>query len=366
ALGQRIDTVQASVTQQGNELSAAVQSLSKAQSDGDKALGQRIDTVQASVTQQGNELSAAVQTVASAVASLDGEVEAGWYTKAQISGEGGGFGLSVTLNPDGSVMSSFIVAADVFAIMSRASGESSKRHPFVVKNGSVYMNHALMDTAEIGNVIAKYINVQHLVGSLIEGGSFRGGDIWLGENPNGAFSAYGKRWNAGIDSNGRFYGSDVYFTNGTFQGNVLANSGTMNNVTMRENCQILGKLDVNQVDGDVVKMARGPANLFVAAYRRARVMPCIRPVNATAAVSGQGVIGCTLVCKVNGAVVDEYAATASYPTGGKHYFNLSIQPAIELPANVDASVTFEVVMTSGTQLSEVSFNGNATWLIAIK
>jgi len=150
-------------------------------------------------------------------------------------------------------MSSFIVDADVFAIMSRTSGESSKRHPFVVKNGSVYMNHALMDTAEIGSVIAKYINVQHLVGSIIEGGSFRGGDIWLGENPNGAFGAYGKRWNAGIDSNGRFYGSDVYFTSGTFQGNVLANSGTMNNVTIRENCTILGRLNANQITGDIVR-----------------------------------------------------------------------------------------------------------------
>nr|MBP7547579.1 DUF1983 domain-containing protein [Corallincola sp.] len=232
---------------------AALQESSKALSNADKALAERVDTVQASVTQQGKELSAAVQTVASAVASLDGEVEAGWYTKAQINGQGGGFGLSVTLNPDGSVMSSFIVDADVFAIMSRTSGESSKRHPFVVKNGSVYMNHALMDTAEIGNVIAKYINVQHLKGTLIEGGSFIGGDIWLGENPNGEFSAYGKRWNAGIDSNGRFYGSHVYFTSGTFQGNMLANSGTMNNVTIRENCTILGRLNANQITGDIVR-----------------------------------------------------------------------------------------------------------------
>ncbi len=236
------------------QTNAALQESNKLLSNADRALGEKIDTVQASVTQQGETLSSAVQTVAKAVASLNGEVEAGWYTKAQVNGQGGGFGLSVTLNPDGSVMSSFIVDADVFAIMSRASGESSKRHPFVVKNGSVYMNHAMMDTAEIGNVIAKYINVQHLVGSVIEGGSFRGGDIWLGENPNGAFGAYGKRWNAGIDSNGRFYGSDVYFSSGTFQGNVLANSGTMNNVTIRENCQILGKLNVNQIEGDVTRV----------------------------------------------------------------------------------------------------------------
>lgn len=259
---------------------AALQESSKAFSDADKALGEKIDTVQARVSKQGKELSAAVQTVASAVASLDGEVEAGWYTKAQINGEGGGFGLSVTLNPDGSVLSSFIVDADVFAIMSRASGESSRRHPFVVKNGSVYMNHALMDTAEIGNVIAKYINVQHLIGSLIEGGSFRGGDIWLGENPNGAFSAYGKRWNAGIDSNGQFFGSNVYFEGGTFKGNVQANSGTMNNVVIREDCQVLGTVYANKIIGDVCKVVSTSSNNFevsIAAFDRVRRLVVIAP-----------------------------------------------------------------------------------------
>ncbi|POV93686.1 hypothetical protein C3418_01425 [Aeromonas sp. ASNIH8] len=249
ALGLRVDTVQAQVTQQGQTLSSAVQSEQQARTDADRALGQRVDTVQAQVTQQGQTLSAAVQTVAEAQADTAGKVSAGWYTKAQVNGEGGGFGLSVTLNADGSVLSSFVIDADVFAVLSRAAGVTSKRNPFVVKNGTVYMNHAMMDTAEIGNVIAKYINVQHLKGSLIEGGSFRGGDLWLGENATGQFGAYGKKWNAGIDSMGRIYGSDVYFSNGTFQGNVLANSGTMNNVTIRENCLILGKLRAEQVEG---------------------------------------------------------------------------------------------------------------------
>lgn len=249
AMGQRVDTVQAQVTQQGQTLSSAVQSEQQARTDADRALGQRVDTVQVQVTQQGQTLRAAVQTVAEAQADTAGKVSAGWYTKAQVNGEGGGFGLSVTLNADGSVLSSFVIDADVFAVLSRAAGVTSKRNPFVVKNGTVYMNHAMMDTAEIGNVIAKYINVQHLKGSLIEGGSFRGGDLWLGENATGQFGAYGKKWNAGIDSMGRIYGSDVYFSNGTFQGNVLANSGTMNNVTIRENCLILGKLRAEQVEG---------------------------------------------------------------------------------------------------------------------
>ena len=246
---QQITQLKTEYQEGDRQTNAALQQTSKTLSDADLALGQRVDTVQAQVTQQGQTLSAAVQTVAKAQADTAGQVEAGWYTKAQVNGEGGGFGLSVTLNADGSVLSSFVIDADVFAVLSRAAGVTSKRNPFVVKNGTVYMNHALMDTAEIGNVIAKYINVQHLKGSLIEGGSFRGGDLWLGENATGQFGAYGKKWNAGIDSMGRIYGSDVYFSNGTFQGNVLANSGTMNNVTIRENCLILGKLRAEQVEG---------------------------------------------------------------------------------------------------------------------
>ncbi|MGN5077380.1 phage tail tip fiber protein [Aeromonas veronii] len=138
------------------------------------ALASKTDIISAQL----DEAVAAVQTTAEAVAKVDGEVRAGWYTKAQINGAGGGFGLSVQLAADGSVLSSFIVDADVFAVLSRAAGVTSKRHPFVVKNGTVYMNHALMDTAEIANVIAQYINVKHLVGALIEGSDIRGGTIY--------------------------------------------------------------------------------------------------------------------------------------------------------------------------------------------
>ncbi|EMY8275056.1 host specificity protein J, partial [Escherichia coli] len=36
-------------------------------------------------------------------------------------------------------------------------------------------------------------------------------------------------------------------------GNVNANSGTLNNVTINENCRVLGKLSANQIEGDLVK-----------------------------------------------------------------------------------------------------------------
>ncbi|MGY3928592.1 phage tail tip protein J-related protein [Aeromonas simiae] len=341
---------------------AAIQSEATARANADSALSKRVDTVQATA----DSTSAAVQTVALAQASTAGQVEAGWYTKAQINGVGGGFGLAVTLAADSSILTSFVIDADVFAVLSRAGGITTKRNPFIIKNGTVYMNHAMMDTAEIGNVIAKYIDVQHLVGSLIEGGSFRGGDIWLGENASGAFSAYGKRWNAGIDSSGRFYGSDVYFTSGTFQGNVLANSGTFQNVTIKENCTILADLDVTRVNGDITKMVRASANISIPAYRRKRVLICVKGVQATAAVSGFGTIGIRLVCYLNGVEVDSAQVTGEFTTGVSNApFTAWLQPAIEIPANTTANVTFAVEKVGGDRIANVQFPAMATWLISV-
>lgn len=168
-------------------------------------------------------------------------------------GKYGGIGLTIEKDPDGIWRTKCIVDAEVFAILdpSGATGAGS-RHPFIVKDGVVYMNKLLLDDAEIGSVIAKYINVQHLVGTVIEGGSFRGGDLWIGENPSGQFGAHGKMWNAGITGDGKMYGSDVYFSSGSFTGTVNANAGTFNNVTIAENCNVLGTIYADRIVGDVV------------------------------------------------------------------------------------------------------------------
>ncbi|MGL6585463.1 phage tail tip protein J-related protein [Aeromonas hydrophila] len=146
----------------------------KVQADNLGALARQTDTISAEL----GKTAAMVQTTGEAVTKLDGEVRASWYTKAQVNGAGGGFGLEVKLNPDGTSLSTFLVDADVFAILSRATGDTSKRNPFITKNGNVYMNHVMLDTAEAGAVIAKYINVQHLVGTLIEGADIRGGSVY--------------------------------------------------------------------------------------------------------------------------------------------------------------------------------------------
>ncbi|HCS1414047.1 TPA: host specificity protein, partial [Shigella dysenteriae] len=46
--------------------------------------------------------------------------------------------------------------------------------------------------------------------------------------------------------------------NADISGNVNANSGTLNNVTINKNCRVLGKLSANQIEGDLVKTVGKP------------------------------------------------------------------------------------------------------------
>ncbi|MBV7439068.1 DUF1983 domain-containing protein [Aeromonas sp. sif2416] len=360
ALASSISQLQAKVTDGDKSLSAAIQQTQQAQVAGDKANAEQISKVQASL----NNTTAAVQTVASAVADLEGGVEAGWYTKAQINGDGGGFGLSVKLNADGTVLSSFVVDTDVFAVMSRSVGISSKRQTFVTKNGSVYMNHALMDTAEIGNVIAKYIKVTNLSAVTIENSDFKGGNAGFGRG--GPYSAWGEGWHTIIYNDGTIRTNRLYAAAGTFTGEVNANSGTFNNVVMRENCQILGKLDVNQVLGDITQLIKSLANFSIPAYRRARNLVCLKPVTGYGTVSGQGTIGMAVICYLNGVEKERATRTEYVATGGSRYFSIPIQPAFDIPANTAVNITFGIELIGGSGLSSTGFSGQATWLTGLK
>ncbi|UPT52979.1 tail fiber protein [Hafnia phage yong3] len=192
-----------------------------------EALAKKITQVEAKA--DGN--TSAVQTVASAQAGLDKEVRSSWYTKAQINGVGGGFGLSVVLQPDGSVISQFVVDADIFAILAKGGG---KINPFVVKNGVVYMNKAMMDNAEIGAVIAKYIDVKVLNAATINSSTINGGTISAARiissgNPptfelttDGRLTARSANISGTINATSGEFRGDVYANNGWFKGTVYA------------------------------------------------------------------------------------------------------------------------------------------------
>ncbi|MGL5530126.1 MAG: hypothetical protein ACRDCI_17470, partial [Plesiomonas shigelloides] len=230
ALSKRIDTVQATA---GNN-TAAIQSEATSRADADSALSKRVDTVQATVGQN----TASIQTVATAGTTNDGEtMNAMWSTRASLNDITGGFGLIAEQDPDGKTRVKFIVDADIFAILDRSGG---KRNPFVIKDGIVYMNKLLLDNAEIGEVISKYIKVDVLDGTVINAGSIRGGAASFGLG--GPYDAWGdgRKWHTVIGYNGSISTDSLYATSGVMTGTVNAQAGTFNNVTINENCNVLG------------------------------------------------------------------------------------------------------------------------------
>lgn len=173
-------------------------------------------------------------------------------------------------DPDGVTRIKFLVDADIFAVLGR---NGDKRAPFVIKDGVVYMNKLLLDDAEIGSVISKYIKVDHLVGTTIEGATIKGGVVVVGENPNGPWEGFGTRWNAVINTFGDGFFQNLTGRNCNLTGTVNANAGTFNNVTIAENCNVLGTVYANRIVGDVCKtlsFSDGAGSCYFEPYSRTR------------------------------------------------------------------------------------------------
>ncbi|EMR5423791.1 host specificity protein J [Escherichia coli] len=121
-----------------------------------------------------------------------------------------GLGLSMEDTEDGK-LSQFLVAANRIAFIDPANGNETPM--FVAQGNQIFMN----------DVFLKRLTAP---------------TITSGGNPP-AFS---------LTPDGRLTAK-----NADISGNVNANSGTLNNVTINENCRVLGKLSANQIEGDLVK-----------------------------------------------------------------------------------------------------------------
>lgn len=150
ALGTRIDTVQATVTTNDTTVKGLVQAEQTARADADTALGTRIDTVQATAGQN----TAAIQTVSSAQATTAGKVNTSWTVRMEANSQGQYVAAGIALgigNEGGLLQSQFLVRADRFAIVNGTNTTTTA--PFVVQNGQVFMNEALISKATITNAI---------------------------------------------------------------------------------------------------------------------------------------------------------------------------------------------------------------------
>ncbi|QUN06424.1 DUF1983 domain-containing protein [Shewanella yunxiaonensis] len=107
---------------------------------------------------------AAIEQTAQTVADLDGNLQAMWKVSLGVTQDGkyyaAGFGSSIE-NTDQGLQSSFYVLANRFAILNQETGTSAVTTPFVVENGQVLMNTAMIENLQNKTLI------QNLNGQMI-------------------------------------------------------------------------------------------------------------------------------------------------------------------------------------------------------
>ncbi len=181
-----------------------------------------------------NGVEVTLQELASASATEAEGYEAQWGVKSSIAGLQGGVGF---LN-DG-LTTSFIVDAQTFAV-TNGTGDDSTVLPFVITDGSVHMATAMIDTAVIYTLIAQNITAETVVAAvelsspLINGGTITG--TTLNINDKTTISASGL----------------LVTENAVVHGEINAESGTLDNVTIKDTCEIQGVLSAANIEGDVL------------------------------------------------------------------------------------------------------------------
>ncbi|WP_072174439.1 phage tail tip protein, partial [Escherichia coli] len=158
--------------------------------------------------------SAAIQQIQKVQVDTNNNLNSMWAVKLQQMQDGrlyiAGIGTGIENTPAG-MQSQVLLAADRIAMINPANGNTKPM--FVGQGDQIFMNE----------VFLKYLTAP---------------TITSGGNPP-AFS---------LTPDGRLTAK-----NADISGNVNANSGTLNNVTINENCRVLGKLSANQIEGDLVK-----------------------------------------------------------------------------------------------------------------
>ncbi|NAP61965.1 phage tail tip protein, partial [Escherichia coli] len=158
--------------------------------------------------------SAAIQQIQKVQVDTNNNLNSMWAVKLQQMQDGrlyiAGIGAGIENTPAG-MQSQVLLAADRIAMINPANGNTKPM--FVGQGDQIFMN----------NVFLKYLTAP---------------TITSGGNPP-AFS---------LTPDGRLTAK-----NADISGSVNANAGTLNNVTINENCRVLGKLSANQIEGDLVK-----------------------------------------------------------------------------------------------------------------
>jgi len=147
ALVERITQLKATVD---DEIGASITEIERVIAEEFSAVAQTTQQLQSSVGQN----SAAIQTTQQTVANLNGDLSAMYSVKLQLTQDGkyyaAGMGLGIENTPSG-MQSQVLFQADRFAVINVANGQITT--PFVIQDGQVFMNSAVINQADIVNLI---------------------------------------------------------------------------------------------------------------------------------------------------------------------------------------------------------------------
>ncbi|WP_425888194.1 hypothetical protein [Aeromonas caviae] len=247
-LSGQITTEKNRITTEITDRKAAITTEQNARASLETTLNTSINGVKSSVT-----------SLSSTVSGIDGKYNAQWGVKTAVDSLTGGVGFF----NDGS-KTSFLIDADVFALISRSStGSVLRSSPFKVVNGKAYLADAYIDSAVIGNLVAdkvtaSYINALNVTAKyvsagvsvsapVISGGTLDMGNCYIkdgaaGFGPGGPFGGWGKTWNTIIYADGSVYTSKL---NALGAVNIGANAGatginiTQNRIDVRDENGVL-------------------------------------------------------------------------------------------------------------------------------
>jgi hypothetical protein len=278
-------------------------------------------------------------------------------------------GLRAATSPD---VDEIIASATNFAIYNPAKPNEKEIVFGVTDDGKVAIREAVIKAATIQIIHSEKITADYIKAGvsisapLITGGQIDMGNAFLsggaaGFGKGGPYGGWGWGWYTIIYADGSIYTNRLHA-----EGGYVRNM-TLGNCTIDQNCTILGTLEADRIVGDVTTLIKPSGNFSIPAYKRARNIVCIRPVSGRAAVSGSGTIGFTLICRMNGVEQGRATTQASYPTGiNRIPMQVSLQEAFVIPANTNASITFEIVpFGSGSNVTDQQIEGGSIWLMGL-
>ncbi|EER6164313.1 DUF1983 domain-containing protein [Escherichia coli] len=210
-VSQRVDNVSSELTQtvsQSNEENARQIAQVRQYVD------QKSSEIMTTTDQKLGDQEATIQQIQKVQTDTSNNLNSMWAVKLQQMQDGrlyiAGIGAGIENTPDG-MQSQVLLAADRIAMINPANGNTKPM--FVGQGDQIFMNDVFL---------------KRLTAPTITSG---GNPPVFSLTPDGRLTA----------------------KNADISGNVNANSGTLNNVTINENCRVLGKLSANQIEGDLVK-----------------------------------------------------------------------------------------------------------------